>query len=296
MFGQSLSISGDVAVIGDAWVDEIAADAGVAYVFRRTKAGWLAEQKLTGSDATVNDGFGWSVAVDRDTILVASIGHEHGVKGSGWAYVFRYDGTDWVEEDHFTGADSAIGDQFGNLVALKGDRALVGAPYHDDPAENIGAAYVFRREGTKWVQEAKLVPQDGQSGDMFAGASLAFNGRHAMVAPSWLGPSFGRAYIFERSGTSWGSGCRVTPGGGNPMALSHEYAFVHARDSVFVYSLLGLCYSLVNHASFQRCFGDEGTLAPVGCEEFDFDLDGNVDLDDYARFREHLVGPGDSCQ
>ena len=64
--------------------------------------------------------------------------------GSGSAYVFRYDGSDWVEEAKLTASDGAAYDYFGDSVAVSGDTAVVGAYGDDDNGSDSGSAYVFQ--------------------------------------------------------------------------------------------------------------------------------------------------------
>ena len=95
---------------------------------------------------------------------------------AGAAYVLRYDGPTlgWVIEDTLHASDAGAGDEFGTGVAIHGDVAVVGAPRDDDVALEAGAAYVFRRSGSSWTEEAKLVAPPG-SGALFdfAGRSVA---------------------------------------------------------------------------------------------------------------------------
>ena len=74
-FGGSVAISGDTIVVGAAGCEKsegCASIPGAAYVFR-TSDGWntYTEIKLTAPDAAAYDGFGFSVAIDGDTIAVS---------------------------------------------------------------------------------------------------------------------------------------------------------------------------------------------------------------------------------
>ncbi len=60
------------------------------------------------------------------------------------------------ELDKLTASDAAAEDQFGLSVSLSGDRALVGAPTDDDAGQDSGSAYVFEKQGSVWVETAKL--------------------------------------------------------------------------------------------------------------------------------------------
>ena len=104
------------------------------------------QQKLTASDAAADDAFGISVSVDGDTAVVGALlddcaaGHD-----CGSAYVFRFNGTSWVQEQKLTASDAAAWDVFGHPVSVSGNTVVVGAVWDDCAAgTNCGAAYVFR--------------------------------------------------------------------------------------------------------------------------------------------------------
>ena len=104
-------------------------------------------------------------------------------------------------------SDSANGDYFGNSVSINGDYAIIGS-YLDDIGSNIdqGSAYIFRRTGGAWIQEAKLIASDGSYGDYF-GFSVSISGDYAIVGAyhddTATRSDQGSAYIFQRSGTVW---------------------------------------------------------------------------------------------
>ena len=81
----------------------------------------------------------------------------------------------------------------------------MGARFDDDNGIDAGSAYVFKRTGTSWAQEAKLLPSDGASDDNF-GFSVSISGDYAVVGAHFdddRGFDSGSAYVFKRSGTSW---------------------------------------------------------------------------------------------
>jgi hypothetical protein len=106
-FGWSVAISDSTIVVG-AWPDDIGAnvDQGSAYVFNRVGGSWIETQKLTASDGTVGDHFGWSVAVSGSTIIVGALSDKIGANFfQGSAYVFDRHGESWVESQKLTGSD-----------------------------------------------------------------------------------------------------------------------------------------------------------------------------------------------
>jgi hypothetical protein len=74
LFGYSVVIQGDVAVVG-APQDDVAGDrAGAAYVYRFNGSTWSVETRLTASDGEAGDLFGTSVAIDGSTIVIGARG------------------------------------------------------------------------------------------------------------------------------------------------------------------------------------------------------------------------------
>ena len=53
----------------------------------------------------------------------------------------------------------------GYSVAIAGDTIVVGAWLDDDNGSASGSAYVFTRNGTTWMEQAKLIASDGAAVD-----------------------------------------------------------------------------------------------------------------------------------
>lgn len=105
-----------------------------------------------------------------------------------------------LETARLVAADPARSESFGTALAVEGETALIGATramydgLHD-------AAFVFRRSGAGWTEEARLAPALPQPGDGF-GAALALAGNVAVVgAPlrDTVGTDDGAVYVFERA-------------------------------------------------------------------------------------------------
>jgi hypothetical protein len=137
-FGISTSIDDTYLVIGSYYDDGYT---GSAYVFNKTSTGWVEENKLIALDGEINDFFGRSVSIYRDSILVGAWGD---TSYSGSAYIFRHIDSNWIEETKLIASDASGNDRFGYQVSLYGIYALIGA-YLDDNENGIdaGAAYIF---------------------------------------------------------------------------------------------------------------------------------------------------------
>jgi PKD repeat protein len=116
-------------------------------------------------------------------------------------------------EFKITAADGAAEDNFGMSVAVSGDTVVVGAPYDDDKGIDSGSVYVFVSNGGSWVQQAKIIPEDGMEHDGF-GYSVAIDGDTAVIgATSDLENNGhpGSAYVYVRSGGFWSQEAKLTP-------------------------------------------------------------------------------------
>jgi len=141
LFGISVSISGDTAVVGAHWDDS---KKGSAYVFLRSGTTWNQQAKLTaGSDGAAGDYFGMSVSISEDTVVVGAHQDDDTYGQSGAAYVFVRSGTTWSKQAKLKASDCAPSDLFGYSVSINGDTIAVGAHYDDDDGTNSGSAYVY---------------------------------------------------------------------------------------------------------------------------------------------------------
>jgi hypothetical protein len=155
-FGWAVAVHSCIAVITarDARIGGLGS-AGAAFVFRFDGNTWVEEQMLTPSDPIVNGGFGSSVDIDGNVIV---IGKNRG--GEKAAYVFRFDGQYWVQEQKLTSSRLKLEpDNFGESVAINGNLIVVGSPSGDyisaDPGYS-GYAEVFHYDGTAWFREQRL--------------------------------------------------------------------------------------------------------------------------------------------
>lgn len=224
-FGHSVSISGDLAVVGVPFADVSSnADQGRAYLYRRIGAGWILEAELTASDGAAGDRFGFSVDIDGDLVIVGApnddITDANGsLQDFGSIYFFREDpGEDpqWVEtkisnvrECYPSGMsctpDQSTGEHFGFSVALDGDKAVVGAPddhnIDDSSSLRLGSASVYAWSGSAWSLYGSKAK--GSQGNAGFGTSVDISGDTLVVgAPGYsvLSPTItgaGRVSIYD---------------------------------------------------------------------------------------------------
>ena len=214
-FGVSVSISGDIVVIGARGSDSFR---GAAYVYEKPVSGWVdmtETAKLTTSDSAASQVFGSSVAICGDTIVVGADGDtENGFK-SGAAYVFEKPVGGWkdkTETAKLLASDGAAYDDFGASVTISGDTVIVGANGDDLTYPGQGSAYVFVKPVGGWVkmtETAKLTASDGSASDYF-GAFVAIDGNTVVIGSPGVDITnevtiynVGRAYVFEKPLGGW---------------------------------------------------------------------------------------------
>lgn len=252
-FGEEIDMSRSWMVVGAPFETSARSgftndlrQAGAAYVFRETTNGWIQSAMLVAEHPDPFDRFGGAVAIDGSIIVVGAeweYSNAQGVNGDGAnndlsyvgaAYVFELVGTNWVQTTYLKGAASGWTDHFGDSVDVSGDTIVVGASSesggipgvngdeHDNSEQASGAAYVFVKSGSNWVQQAYLKPSIIDRGAYF-GTSVAISGDTIVVsAPSEdYNPGMpvrgfaeqydaGAAYVFVRSGTNWTQQARFT--------------------------------------------------------------------------------------
>lgn len=229
-FGVSVALSGDgstlavgasqedssATAVGGSQADNNAADSGAVYLFKRTGSSWTQDAYVKASNTRFSALFGLSVAlsVDGSTLAVGSVRESSPSSGvgasqspsgssayaSGAAYVFRKLGSAWAQEAYIKASNPDDADWFGNAVALNGDGSTlaVGAMWEeaaafqaggnqmDNSASRAGAAYIFRRSGVTWAQEAYVKAKNAGQGDEFAHAlALSADGRTLAVGANY---------------------------------------------------------------------------------------------------------------
>lgn len=228
-FGYSVCISGDYAIVGAAWENEDSLgnnnlnDAGSAYIFKNIDGHWTQIKKLTAQDRMDADNFGYSVAIDQDFAIVGARYQDYDSNGqnviesAGAVYVFKNNSDNWNQIQKIVSNDRGYKDYFGSAVSLSGEHFIVGSAWENENSagtstlSDAGSAYIFKKVGTTWVQEQKLVPLDRETADNF-GYSVAISGTVAVIGARYEDhdengqngiSAAGSAYIFEYLNGNW---------------------------------------------------------------------------------------------
>jgi FG-GAP repeat len=209
--GNTLALVGDTLVVGVPF--DSLSDCGRVLVYRRRGTSWTLEGTVSDTVPCSAFGFGQSLALEKDTLVV-------GNNGLGAVNVFRRAGSSWVREATITNDKSHT--YFGQSVAILGDTLVIGAALEssgargingnesDLSAANSGAVFVYVRKGATWSRQAYIkasntkpvtVPPGAEYGVWF-GWSVALSGDTLAVGAPNEGTG-GAIYTFARSGTNW---------------------------------------------------------------------------------------------
>ncbi|MGV6832632.1 MAG: FG-GAP repeat protein, partial [bacterium] len=180
-FGWSVDIDSDKAIVGSVNGNAGSTiDTGSAYVFEFDGTSWIEVQKLIASDAASLDQFGVSSSISGNRIVIGARNDDDNGANSGSAYIFEYNGTAWIEEQKITASDASFTDSFGNAVSIDNNVAIIGALGDNHNGISGGSVYVYRFDGSSWVEEQKLTASDAVSGLSF-GWSVGISGNKLIV-------------------------------------------------------------------------------------------------------------------
>jgi len=276
-FGESVSISGDYAIVGAFHGNSNGVNSGSAYIFERNGSSWNQMQKLTAGDGEVNDFFGTSVSISGEYAIVGASNDKWG----GSAYIFERSGNSWSQAKKLTTGNATRFAAFGISVALSGEFAIVGAP-SDDPNPSgfwsNGSAFIFQKNGNSWDEVDKLTSSDVDAYHSF-GTSVSISGDYAIVGgtPNYTDETASRsAYIFKRNGSGWDQVAKLSGGAyfGGSVSISGSYALVGAPyEGAFLYQRSGDAWNQVAkltdsdefvHPAFGLRVSISGSYALVG--------------------------------
>ncbi|MEZ5024361.1 MAG: FG-GAP repeat protein, partial [Chitinophagales bacterium] len=214
-FGIAVDISGTHLAVGAWGVDDNGTDNGAAYIYAFDGTSWVLKQELsvTVLPGQTSQAFGNHIAIEGNKVLVGAFGDIQNGTYSGAAYVFKYDGLTWIEEQKLVASDGAAFYGFGRGLDLTEDYAVISSRSDATAGNSAGSAYVFYFNGTAWVQQQKLLPTELETFDVFGSGVAISNDYITVNAPGDddAGSNVGANYIYKRSGSTWSKINKILP-------------------------------------------------------------------------------------
>jgi len=180
MYGTSIAVSGNMALVGAPNVGWTAATGsyGVVYYYTRSGDTWSLKQNIEETGTDRHRGFGKTVAISNTLALIAASFKDEERGYDGTVIAFGTDGTTWTQVGPVTFYESPENggyDDFGRKIVIKPDRVYISAPGHSQLCcyYGSGIVYAFMRSGPSgllpsvnklqpWAPLAPGVPPEAQ--------------------------------------------------------------------------------------------------------------------------------------
>src|SRR5262249_5792967 len=141
-FGHSIALDGDTLAVGSPFesssangvnhdgTDRDTPASGAVYVFTRASGVWAQQTYIKASNTGVNDEFGISVSLHRDTLAVGAHRESSAAAGvdgnqaddsamnAGAAYVFQRTSGTWAQQAYIKASHPRATDEFGFSVSV----------------------------------------------------------------------------------------------------------------------------------------------------------------------------------
>ncbi|GEP41222.1 choice-of-anchor Q domain-containing protein [Brevifollis gellanilyticus] len=292
-FGISLALSGSRLVVAAHRDDTGATDAGSAYVYDLTPTSATLSHSLFNPSPGVDDLFGFSVAIAGTTVVVGANQDDDIARDSGAAYSYNLaSGTPTSPVITWNEAGPSGGDEFGNSVAISGNRLVIGAPSNDTDVPNGGIVYVYDLAGSTPDTPVLTLHNPDPAADDNFGYTVAISGSRLAVSAyqdDTAGAGAGAVYVYDLDGATpdvpvyslyepvpsaqFGLSLDIS---GTRLVVGAIFSDVGATDagSAYVYDLTGATpatpvFTLNNPApsasdNFGRAVGISGSRVVVG--------------------------------
>ncbi len=302
MFGYSVACDSNFMVIGAPYRDSLAYNSGIAYVYENISGVWTERDILVPNAGHMGQNFGYSVSISDEYILIGAFRDNQNGPQAGAAYVFKRDSAsgNWIQLTKLLPADGSAYDEFGTSVCLRGDHAIIGAPFDHENSMEVGSAYIFKWNDTTWVEEAKILASNSVGTSPQFGVCVAIEGDYALVgawADEGLGSYPGAAYVFHFDGVTWNQQAKLHAGKislnnffGRSVSVNGDYAVIgssradttsggaafifHRVDTTWVEEAVVAGHPGFTHARFGESVSIDGDYIVVGAS--DDDTNGNT--------------------
>jgi parallel beta-helix repeat protein len=195
-FGTDVSLNGNRLLIGAGTDDDLANNAGSAFIYERSESGdWVQQAKLLASDGDGWHYFGVGVALSGDRAMVGAPKYD-GDTGVVYEFQRQEDGS-WNELGKIGASNGTNGDVYGGSIALEDNRLFVNS-YREQ-----GFLYVYDRDSAgEWI-EVDILPGPDTGDNEGFGYDVALDGNQLLAGAhgdsNENGEGAGSFYIFQRT-------------------------------------------------------------------------------------------------
>lgn len=191
---------------------------GAVYAFKKIKSGWLPTQIIVPTRTSNRSGESFGTAIDisdKSLLIGAHLDNDTGGSNEnyGAAFVFELNNGVWTEKQKLLYSDQVNWNYagFGYDVSISNNTAVIGQPFHD---YYTGSAVIFNYDGTQWIEQALIIPDDGENYDYF-GRNVAIYGNSVVITNERTNQDYGYTYIYQNDGTDWNKTAQIMPSDSN---------------------------------------------------------------------------------
>ena len=206
-FGAAVAITGDIVVVGSPESNSGASGSGEVSIHDLADPSpTVAMATLINPTPKVDDHFGNAVSASGSLVVVAAVDDDLGAIDSGCVHVFdtaNEGDVGWVAT--IPNPTPAVGDGFGNAIAVSGDRLVVGVSGYDSGGSNSGRAYVFDLSSPTSEDPVAILENPTPGAEDRFGHSVAISGDLVVVSSAMDdggAVNAGVAYVYDLSGPS----------------------------------------------------------------------------------------------
>ena len=194
-FGSSVAVDQETSFVGAYARDNPADGGGNVFAYRPGPGGYWEQKDIQAPPAPVAaESFGKGIAA-AGNLMLAGTGNIYSLTGRVAAYLTE---PSVVRAQVFSASDGAIGDGFGSVIAMDGNRTIISAPGRGSSYNRIPCLYSFTRSTSTglWSQTQKItIP--GATSSSNSGIALALSGTTMAVNVNSTAVA-----IFTESGTN----------------------------------------------------------------------------------------------
>lgn len=213
LYGRGMDISADGLTLA-VGAPQDNSYRGAVYVYVRADfvSDWQLEQKIIASNNLQWNQLGQRVSLSADgNVLAASqIGHDDTISDQGGAVIFNRSAGVWSEIETVIAIAPAGGIGFPNDVRLSLDASILmlGSPSQSlDGDAQAGRVFYYEKQANSYVAQNTLTASSPLPSDGF-GITIGISESNDVAVigcPQWYNsvPRVGRAFVFERSGSTW---------------------------------------------------------------------------------------------
>jgi hypothetical protein len=200
-----------------------------------------------GMDKKQSRYFGWSVSMSNDG-KYAVVGAREEFDFNGEVYIYGLSGGTWNLLQGLTASDGEPADNFGYSVSIRDDgkTIAVGARQEDEKAQNAGAVYIYKYDGTSWTGEEKVTASNGATGDQFGySVAISDDGNRLVVGAQGKDISgtndVGGIYFYEYGGTSIGwTGEQIIDNPNTTTGINERFGWSVSMSNDGKYAVVGV--------------------------------------------------------